>query len=84
MHQPMNLLRQVLAYVKQARAHLEANGNNADRSAVLASAHKQLTSMLDSSPLVLDHAISMAQALEEKALRSLYGSCHCYDHLWKI
>jgi hypothetical protein len=73
LHQPMNLLRRVLVYVKQAQAQLEANANKADRNAVLLSAHRQLASMLDSSPLLLDHAISMAQLLEENASRLLYG-----------
>jgi hypothetical protein len=80
----MNLLRRVLAYVKQAQTQLETNANKVDRNAVLLSAHKQLVSMLDSSPLLLDHTISMVKLLEENALRLLYGSCHYADHLWKF
>lgn len=73
----MNLLRRALAYVKQAQAQLETNTNKAGRNAVLLSAHRQLASMLDSSPLMLDSMISMARLLEENALRLLYGSYHC-------
>lgn len=73
---PLGMLHRLLAYVKQAQAQLEANARKPDRNALQLSAHKQLVSMLDSSPLVIDEVISMTQLLEANAMKVSRGKMH--------
>jgi hypothetical protein len=71
--QTLILLHRVLLYVQQTRAQLQAHTGRLEPNPVQLSVHKQLESMLETSPLKFEDLPQLFQQLEEHAAKITQG-----------